>query len=114
MQTESQISKSIRDALDKLGIPNWRMNSGVVRVRGGFMRLAPEGTPDILAAPNVPEGMTAWECPKLLWIEVKKPGGKLRPAQLAFGDRMRNRGHAWLCVESFHEVLDWLKENRAR
>ena len=36
--TESQISLDIRKALEKMGIPVYRVNSGKVRVRGGWMQ----------------------------------------------------------------------------
>lgn len=121
--TETDISREIRKALEKLGIPVWRMNSGKMRVRGGFVQLNPAGTADILAAPSIFNdceycgglpGILDEFTPVFLWIEVKKPGGTQSREQIEFSVRMRNRSHIYLLVESLDEVLAWLKEYEAR
>src|SRR5262249_47089713 len=100
--TESQISLDIRKALEKMGIPCYRMNSGGYR---GRMRGHAKGTPDILAHPWITHkipivaGACLYDIPTPFWIEVKKAGGKLRPEQLEFADRARNRGEFWCLAE---------------
>ena len=102
---EAEISLEIRKALEKLGIPCYRMNSGGYR---GRMRGHAKGTPDILALPQIVRVPTPY------WIEVKRPGGKLRPEQLEFADRARNRGEFWCLAESVDDVLRELKNLGAR
>jgi len=75
---ETAISKAIRDALKKDGWRVERINSGMVKVAGGFMHLASKGTPDSL----VMKSRTLWG-----WLETKTPEGKLNEHQVAF--------HAW-------------------
>jgi hypothetical protein len=110
--TESSISLSIRKALEKMGIPNYRVNSGRVRVRGGWMQGAKKGTPDILCHPLVRWAPHWIRMP--FWIEVKAPKGKLTKEQLDFGDEARKRGEGWICAESVDDVLRELREVGAR
>lgn len=47
--SEAALTRAVVEALAKVpGVTAWRCNSGKVRVRGGFMQLAPNGTPDII------------------------------------------------------------------
>lgn len=64
-------------------IPAWRTNSGTLYVAGRLVRLAPAGTADVLGC--LPGG-------RLLAVEVKRKGGRLRPAQALWLDRMRAQG----------------------
>lgn len=105
--TETQLKADIQKALDQLGIPRFRMQAGGYR---GRTRGLPKGTPDILAAPQ--PSHLAW--PVFLWIEVKKPKEKPTPEQLEFRDRMEAKGHCWLLAQSLDDVLNWLKERKAR
>jgi hypothetical protein len=45
---ESDIQRAIVDALSVLPVSVQRLNSGRVRVTGGWMQLLPEGTPDLM------------------------------------------------------------------
>jgi Holliday junction resolvase len=65
-KSESEVSKQIVDYIKASGFTVYRMNAGKAKVNGGYIQLAPKGTPDLLA--NV-YGF-------ILWIEVKKKGGK--------------------------------------
>jgi hypothetical protein len=78
---------------------NWkvyRMNAG----RGRYnQRLAPAGTPDILAIS--PTG-------RCLWIEVKAGNGSLRSRQVIEAHELRKRNHEVIkatCVEAVEKVL---------
>ena len=102
--TETEIKSDIQNALDKLGIPRWRMQAGGYR---GRTRGLPKGTPDILAAPLI----RRLELPAFLWIEVKKPGEKPTKEQLDFAAKMTAQGHKWIVARSADDVVTWLKEN---
>jgi len=74
-RSETAISRAIRDGLNAIGYPTIRINTGTARRRGHHVQLAPPGTPDNLC-------MRPY-----LWLEVKRPGEKLEPSQIAW--------HAW-------------------
>jgi len=69
MSDETDLQRAILETLRALGLTVWRNQSGTVRVRGGFMHMAPEGTPDIIG--YLADG-------RLLGIEVKLPGKEKR------------------------------------
>ena len=105
MSAERDIKLSIKKLLDKLGIDSWRMQAGGYR---GRTRGLPKGTPDLLAAPSI------GAMPIFLWIETKSPSGIPTKDQLTFADEKRKKGHYWIIARSADDVLDWLKQNRAR
>jgi hypothetical protein len=94
----------VRDCLAWLrlrGVYCWRQNQGAVTaVRGQrrrFFRFASApGISDLLGLLR-PSG-------RLLAIEVKRPGGQLRPEQEAFLDVIRSNGGLALCVHSLGEL----------
>jgi hypothetical protein len=100
--TETQIKSDIQKALDKLGIPHWRMQAGGYRGRTHGL---PKGTPDILAAPQ------CMGRPLFLWIEVKRPGKEATTEQWDFRNRMTVRGHYWIKATCARDVLKWLDES---
>lgn len=77
-QSETDVSRRIQRALEAMGLLVVRVHSGKVKVRGGWMRLAAKGTPDI------------WT--ELGWIEVKKPGEDRSPEQVAWHAEAKRRG----------------------
>lgn len=81
-----------------------RIQSGKVKVRGGWMQLAPEGTADIVVFPA--NGMPRW-------IELKAPNcttAKARKkAQAAFAAQVRALGHRYRLCESLDEVIAFLQ-----
>src|SRR5262252_8425545 len=97
MKIETPISRDIRTALKQIGVPCYRIQSGRVKVRGGWMHLNDAGTPDLLATPLI--RVMSDEMEIALWIEVKVPGKWLRPEQVEFGTRTRNRGGFWCLAE---------------
>jgi len=82
--TETNIQRQILDYLARVGVMAWRNNTG----RRGGVQFGAKGSPDILGV--LPGG-------RALGIEVKKPGEKATPDQLAWGKRMLGMGGAW-CV----------------
>jgi hypothetical protein len=58
------------------------------------------GVPDFIVA--TPAGVT-------VWIEVKRPGAKLRPEQNAVRHFLTNLGHRYAVVHSFKEYEDVFK-----
>ena len=94
-QTETQISRNIGDLLTKAGIWNMRINSGRVKVRQGWMQLAPKGTPDRMAIING----TA------VFIEVKRPGYKPSADQLLAQREIAKSGAIVLNATSLEEFI---------
>lgn len=81
--SESAIQRAILETLTALGCTVWRNQAGKVRVRGGYMALSPEGTPDIVGYTR--DG-------RFLAIEVKAPKGREREAQLLWRERAQKAG----------------------
>lgn len=73
-----------------------RVNSGKVKVRGGWMTLAPPGTPDMLFL------LLDGRC---LWLECKTPAGKLSEVQRAMHETLRQRGHTVIVANSVDAFL---------
>lgn len=92
--SETQLQASIVDSLEKMGYLVIRVQSGKVRVRGGWMQLAPEGTPDLCVLSS-----------HTTWLETKTLTGRLRPAQVAWHERAKKGGHRVAVVRSVAEAL---------
>jgi hypothetical protein len=104
---ESDIRREIMNFLRQTGKFALRLNSGKVRVRGGWMQLCPEGTPDIQVIERI---VTAYECSThVSWIETKDAKGKQREAQLAFQVECTRRGERYILARSLDDVLAALK-----
>ncbi len=98
MSAEGDIQASILDAFAALGVLAWRVQAGKVKVRGGWMTLAPPGTPDVhVLVP--PHG-------RLLALEVKAPDGRVRAAQLVWAATARRDGGVVATVRSVDEALE--------
>jgi len=78
-----------------------RMNSGVARIGGRFVRFGWPGCPDVLG--QLRDG-------RLMGCEVKGPAGKLRPEQALFLERIRAAGGVAFMAR---DCLDVLQELRA-
>lgn len=101
-EAETKLAADIRDAINSLTSAKvWREQSGQVRVRRGYMHLAPAGTPDIVG--YLPGG-------RFIGIEVKRPKGKERPEQLAFLTRAQQLGCCVGVVRSVEEALKLVRE----
>lgn len=98
--SEAQIQKQIVEYLQAHDAMVFRMNAGKVRARNGFVQQAPPGTPDLLVVDR-------WG--QAIWIEVKAPGGKLNPAQVAMHEQLERRGSVVVvatCVEDLVKLFD--------
>lgn len=91
---EAEVKTSVIATLRALGLICFRMNAGAMRKeykgKSYYVNLAPSGTADILAFVG----------PQPLWIELKRPGGKLSREQLQFRDIVKAQGHEWICAEN--------------
>lgn len=105
MSETRTITTPILQALKKMGILCFRMNSGKLRVRGGFVHMAKRGTADILCFPYI----TSTRRSNVLWIETKDPQGatakEQREAQAAFKEEVEALGHTYLKAHSLDDVL---------
>jgi hypothetical protein len=93
---EADVQSEILDALGRIGVWAFRVNSGG---RVGRVRLAPRGTPDICVVD--PPG----------WIEVKRPGRyqsnpETKKAQEQWRTRALERGVRLVQVQSVREAID--------
>jgi hypothetical protein len=91
--SETQLSRSIQDALAGVGLWCIRVHSGKVRVRGGWLQLAEPGTPDLY-------------CIALCWFEVKLPGQKPNADQLKWHARAKAMGEKVYVVSSVEEAVE--------
>lgn len=99
---ETDLASQIRDAINGLTLAKvWRENAGAVPTRGGYMHLAPAGTPDIVG--YLPGG-------RFVALEVKRPKEKERPAQLEFLTRAQQLGCLVGVVRSVEEALKLVRE----
>jgi hypothetical protein len=75
-----------------------RLNAGKVRVRGGFLQLAPEGCTDILIFPPK----------RIVWAEIKPPGQSTaknrKTKQAEFRDKVLAEGHEHVVVTSLLDL----------
>ena len=92
--SETDLSRSIQAALEASGVWVERIQAGQHRVKGGYLRCASPGTPDLL-------------CVELsLWLEVKTGNGKPRPSQELWHARAKSKGLRVAIVRSVSEALD--------
>ncbi len=96
MTPEGKIKAEVQDFLKKSGRYFMRMQSGKVKLRGGWMYLCPEGTADILTFD------AAGRC---IWLELKQLKGVQREAQLLFEQRVRAMGHSYAVVKSVDDAF---------
>ena len=83
MQTEHDTQNAIRLALSQRGFCVFRANVGKVRMDNGrwFDTGLPRGFSDLFCC----------KAGHIYFIEVKRPGGHIRPEQVHFLDTMRTR-----------------------
>jgi hypothetical protein len=104
--TEQDIVKACLQLLALRGVPAWRNNTGGrpwtdAAGKPRLMRFGLPGSSDIL---GVVPALAGGRRGMFLAVEVKRPGGKLRPEQAAFLDRVRAAGGLALCVTSDAEL----------
>ena len=76
--TEGQIQAAVVEAIRSMGVMVERVQSGKVKVQGGWMRLASPGTPDLWTSCG--------------WLECKTAKGLLSDEQIAWHARARDAG----------------------
>lgn len=101
--SEGEIQSEILQALKRVGIQAMRINSGMAKVRGGWLQLAPEGTADLIVFPR-------GKCP--VWLEIKSEKGKQGEAQREFETNVRNLGHGYFVLRGLDDLMPLLKEMR--
>lgn len=103
MSESSEITGPLVKMIRQMGIMCERMNSGKVKVRGGWMQLHSPGTADILAFPRG----------RVVWLEtknVKKDYHKeQQEAQAEFSERVMALGHEYATIRTIDEGLEVLK-----
>ncbi len=100
MSETSELTGPLVKMLTQAGVTAIRMQSGKVRVRGGWMMLAPAGTADILCFPRRKP---------VTWIETKTLKGELREKQKEFRDHMTQLGHRYIVARSIDEGLEAIR-----
>jgi hypothetical protein len=104
--TETALVKACLQLLQLRRIPAWRQNSGCATFGAGgkrrFVRFAVEGCADILGV-LPPSG-------RLLAVEVKREGGKLTPAQVAFLDNVRDAGGLAVVAHGVDDLAEALRQ----
>lgn len=101
MTPEGKLKLEVTKFLASSGLIYLRLNSGIVKVRGGFMHLCPEGTADFIVC-----------CPDPRWIELKAPGQKTLKTraekQQAFADKVMGLGHRHIQATSLDQVIEFV------
>ena len=96
--TEQQLTRAIIDAVnDTRRVHVWRHQSGRVRVRGGWMHLAPMGAPDIV-------GYTL-DTGRFVGLEVKLPDEEPTSIQSTWLEQIALAGGVAACVWSVSDAL---------
>ncbi len=115
--TEADVQRAIRDYCEALGARVERNNAGAAMVvgKGGKrrpMRFGSTGRPDLEVL------LPAWRCPggiaRVLFIEVKRKGGRSRESQLCWIDEAVRLGHWMLLAQSVDDVAHYLQERGVR
>ena len=109
LASEHEIQTSIMHYLGYRGWYTQRMNSGAIRTeRGGLVRMNKAGTPDILAFKpggcDPAEYGQDWVHAELLFIEVKRPGKKATPLQLATMRELTKYGARCIIATSVEDL----------
>jgi hypothetical protein len=103
-KAETLVSKAIAETAKWMpDVHLVRVQSGQVKVRGGWMHNAPAGTADLL---GVGPGGRALAC------EIKTEDGELSPEQEAFAAMWKRKGGLWVVVRSKDEFMAAMLEAR--
>jgi len=58
--------------------------------------------------PGIPD-LTALKNGRVVWIEVKRPGGKISDHQATFAARVMGQGCEWFCLYSLDDAMEVFK-----
>jgi hypothetical protein len=102
---ETDLVRQCLDYLQLVKVPCWRQNTGCATYGAGgrrrFVRFAVEGCSDII-------GLLPGSG-RMLCVEVKRPGGRLTPAQAAFLDNVRAAGGLAIVVRDVEGLATALR-----
>ena len=93
--TEGQIQKQAIELLKLSGYLVFRLNAGR---QSNKVRPCPPGTPDLLAVKNG----------RVLWLEIKKPGEKLRDTQQVMISDLIHHGQEVAVVSGILELQEMI------
>lgn len=104
-QSEKEIQS---DCMQYLQLKGWyvlRLNSGMAKTEKGMIRLAPAGTPDLMAFKKI-TFMDGGEnsCVELIFIECKVPGNKPTLYQKEMMKQLEKHGAKCLVIHSREEL----------
>jgi len=99
--SEATIQRAIIATLEGAGYVVVRIHSGRLKFNGSWLRLAPEGFPDL------------WVVGSCL-LEVKAPKGRLSVAQAAMHEKLRRAGEMVHTVTSCSEALKAVRGGKVR
>lgn len=105
MTPETKLKGEVQDLLTVYGFFWMRLQSGMVKVKNGWMHLCPTGTADLVVFPGKGFGVG--------WIELKQLKGTQQKSQVEFQAKAKAAGHPYLIARSVDDVKAWLKENGA-
>ena len=93
--SETALSRESQDALESIGAIVVRVQSGKLNVRGHWVQLAPEGTPDL---------WVAWRGNQQ-WLEVKTREGEASHEQDSWHRAARQQGVRVYIVRSVEQAI---------
>jgi len=97
MSSEVDLQRAIMERLALIpGLVLWRSNCGAAKKPGRYVKYGIPGQGDLIGL--LPNG-------RFLSIEVKIPGGPIRPEQVAFGARVNSAGGLWFVARSVDEAV---------
>ena len=109
-----ELTRPLIEKLNQSGGLALRMNSGKVKVKGGYVQLHEEGTADILFFPRNPNPplCRGWYQPVWpVWIETKT--GRTKPErvkkQAEFRAKVEALGHRYILARTMDEGLEALR-----
>ena len=115
-ERESDILRTISEGLSALRIWHMRCNSGAMfgeyAGKKRMLRFGRRGMADVLALPriceaghiNCTDGDKPHCGPTVFWLEIKRPGEKQSPDQIAFEQEVTAEGHRYLVAHSWEDV----------
>jgi hypothetical protein len=96
--SETALSKAIRDALKRVRhVKVLRLNSGLVRAKGGYVHLCENGTPDL---------MVMLPHKRVCWLEAKTRDGVVEDEQVEWHAQALALGHVVHVVRDVQHAVD--------
>ena len=107
---ENDVKLQVRQWFEWHGWRSLRWNVGLAfDSSGGKVMFGERGMPDLmfiyyLSQVNLPGASLT------VWVEVKRPGGTRRPAQIEWHQKEMSRGACVVTVDNFELLRDWYSE----